>query len=481
MSPLGCQGKTPNETGTSITSTTTGVGQLNALDVSLSEVVSTVVWVEWSTDAAGAGWVEYGLGDLAKRTPIDASAAEHRVAVLGLKAGHEYDLRAVTELDDGTQLVSDVVAVTPIGPTSLNDVVITEYDPELVHSKDAYFAVAMLRFPSQGNSMLLIIDREGDVVWFMEAANDLTINNPKVSADGTALIWAEWDRPKQEDKGRIKRMSLDGETLTEMNAPFAHHDFIEHADGTVGFLSHEIRDLGNPRMVLTDSIIENEMGSENDGTTIFSFFDDYLVPFYIPCEHAEGTTDHWGLEGDDEWTHSNSLMYDANDDTYIVAPRYLDSLVKFDRSTGNIIWQMGGEFGDFAKTDGTPAFIGTALPQLWSHGHMSHMWDGGFMYYDNGQHYSPKVSKISEYAYDEQAMTIEEVWSFTDGRYMDFLSDARKLNNGNVFIVSSPIGEMMEIQQDGTVVWRSTLSDVKYGRATYISDLYDLKSSLMYE
>ena len=445
-----------------------------------SASVPTVLWVTWETEEPGTGWVEFGQDDLVRSTPIQPSSTLHRVAVLGLKADRTYQFRAVTQDADGTLHHSEILTGETQGPTGLGPILITDYDPERVHSAEAYIAVATRTVDT---SYVLIIDREGDVVWFTEGSPEAAIQVPKIARDGRSLIWAEWDRDKQVDVGQIVRMSLDGEDMETTRAPFVHHDFVEHGDETLGFLSVDIRDVGNPALALSDVILETPVGATDDETTQrFSFFDDYGYEPWRACGHATGLADEWGLVDADEWTHANSLMYDDDDDAYLIQARFLDALLKVDRSTHEVLWQIGGEHGDFSLPNGDPAFVDTYQPQLWSHGHMSHVWEDGFMLFDNGDHQTPQVSRVVEYRYDVQAKTIEEVWSYSDDRFMKFLSDAQKLDNGNVFIVSTPFTEMSEVLQDGTVVWRAHLDDQAYfGRAAYLDDLYTLSSSLLHQ
>lgn len=477
----GCGGETPDVTPSTLSHATSNVGQLSRFSATLSDVVTTVVWVDWETDVPGTGWVEYGLGDLTLRTPVDASATTHRVAVLGLKSDQAYDFRAVTQLEDGTELSSEVVSLDTVGPQGLGAVVVAEYDATQMHSTDAFFVVSVR---TNESSFIVLLDRDGDVVWFMEAVAPSSFHTPRITRDGTGIIWAEWDRDKQIDLGRITRISLSGEDHVSTAAPHVHHDFVEHDDGTVGYITTDIRDLGNPVLTLSDQIKEIQMGAPDtdDPSEVWSFFDDYGIPFWHPCDDSVENVDRWGLSGADEWTHANSLMYSRADDAYYIQPRFFDALVKFDRGSGEVLWQIGGEYGNFTKSDGDPAFTSVYQPQLWSHGHMSHIWEDGFMYYDNGNHRSPRQSKVSEYAYNTQTMTVEEVWSFTDGRFMSYLSDVRKLDNGNVFILSSPAAELSEVTQAGDVVWRATMPDdgVTFGRASYIGDVYELTSSLLH-
>ena len=60
---------------------------------------------------------------------------------------------------------------------------------------------------------------------------------------------------------------------------------------------------------------------------------------------------------------------------------------------------MGGQYSDFTNPDGTPVWRGLSDVDLWSHAHMSHLWDGGLAVFDNG-FFNGDVSRAVEYAYD---------------------------------------------------------------------------------
>jgi hypothetical protein len=77
-------------------------------------------------------------------------------------------------------------------------------------------------------------------------------------------------------------------------------------------------------------------------------------------------------------------------------------------------------------------------------------------------------------------MTFQKEWEYADpdGRYVEFLGDARKLPNGNYLISWTTAGMITEITPEYEVVW-SAVADLGTAltRITYIDDIYDFKSA----
>jgi hypothetical protein len=268
-------------------------------------------------------------------------------------------------------------------------------------------------------------------------------------------------------------MAMDGTERVDTRLVMGHHDFVEHADGTVGYLGLEFETVevdGEAVEVASDYIVEVPEGADEntESTKIFSFLDDYVNPYRM-CEHFEHSA--YGTEAND-WTHSNSLMFDPNDQAYFLLSKNLSALFKIDRASGEIVWQMGGDMNEFAP-------IGGSSDTFWNHGHMSQIWDGGFVMFDNGYHgdEGQNISRIVEYSYDEQSRTVEKVFEYVepDGRFVEMLGDVKKLPNGNYFVSWSTAGYLTEIDRQGNVVWQADLEIGNVAaRATWVSDLYTL-------
>ena len=167
-------------------------------------------------------------------------------------------------------------------------------------------------------------------------------------------------------------------------------------------------------------------------------------------------SDHYEPKVDDveatplrDWAHANAIVYDARDDSYIVSGRHQDAVFKFSRETGELIWILGPP--DNWKEPWSAKRlqpIGDLQWQYREHGPVL-TGDGTLLMYDNGGGRAgaymeqlpleERYSRAVEYAIDEEAMTVEQVWSY-NGRpdnpfYSGFLSDADwQPVTGNVLI-----------------------------------------------
>ena len=177
-----------------------------------------------------------------------------------------------------------------------------------------------------------------------------------------------------------------------------------------------------------------------------------------------------------EWTHGNSLVYEPEEDAYYLLAKFTDWLLKVDRTTGALEWQLNGPASDFVDPSGAPVWpdVHTAYP--WSHGHTSQVWPGGVMVFDNGDHHEDSVATLVELAIDPASREVERVWTYAhpDGGQTPAMGDARKLPGGNVLAAWATLGEVTEVTPEGTLVWRAQLSGSRgLGRVRWLGPTLD--------
>ena len=464
---LGCGDKSPDPEDSASTATSTAL-QATA---TASPNIRTVVFVNWTHAGEGESWVEYGLdGDLSLSTPRQASSGTDEVVLLGLKATYTYSWRAVTELSDGTHLKSAVSTLDVGAPPS--DLVPFSLAQSASGAQMADGYVMLSQIQGSGDSFVVILDGDADVVWYWPAAAGTMVVTSRPSRDGQSVLFAEYDIEQVEDVGVVRRISLDGRTTTETRTLQAHHDFYEREDGTLAWLSFELDD---DLMLTSDVVLESPEGSNGSTppTAVYSWFSNYPVtPWYI-CEH----TDVWPSDPSyGEWTHTNSLMADASGDHYFIMSKFHDNLLKIRRDTGGIVWQMNGAYSDFTLDDGAPTWNGIGTSPLWSHGHMSQIWDGGMVVFNNGYHYPNETSAAVELAYDETTMTVTKVWEYREpqSKFTPLMGDIRKIGN-NYLIAWSSLGRIDEISADQQVLWQAELGlGAVSGRIHFVHDIYNL-------
>jgi len=435
-------------------------GDLIGLEVSQD---GPVTWVAWESPEAGPSWVEYGLGGLALSTPQDEGGTQHRVALLGLIPSETYSFQAHTQGSDGLLSSHPDEVDTPHLPWGLLPWIASGNDYE----SEGWFLTSVLQ---EGSSWAVIMNRDGEIVWYREAHGGASIPTNSISRDGSAIYYTVNDREQVDDVSESVRVRLDLTEIIVTRTPLGHHGFAELPDGRHGWLALEIRDVevegGEMLTLIGDRILEADEGNQDTGNseTVFSFFDDYAQPFRT-CDHFD--ENGYNLAAQD-WTHTNSMLYSSQDDAYYLGSKNLDAVVKVDRASGEVLWQVGGRDSDVAFDEA----------DLWSHGHLSQVWDGGMVIFDNGAHHDPQISSIREYAWDLEAGTMELVFDYPDprGRYVKLLGDARKLPSGNYLGAWTSAGLITEVDPNGELLWQleSPLGSA-VARITYLEDLYDLQ------
>jgi hypothetical protein len=426
----------------------------------------------------GTAFVEYGLEEFDQRTP------DGELAVLGLKAGRTYKWRAVVVDSDGERHESEESTFdTPAPPPQLQPLQVTVADPSAETQYVLTASICSEEVASVGCSprtgFAAIYDRDGDWVWWIDTGGVLIVT-PELGLDGKSVAFSTYDFDKTADIGQMVRVSLDGRTRTETRMKMGHHDFVQHDDGTVAYLSLVFREFtlgGQDYRMASEAISVGPEGmtEQDTPTELFHMFDDFPLLPEATCTHITTPDVELGGEQAYEWTHGNSFMYVPEDDAYYVNNKFTDWLYKVDRATGQLQWILNGRGSDFTQPSGQPVWVSPSETTLWSHGHMSDIWSGGGLMFDNGDHYQPPLSRVVEFAWDETARTADVVWQFAHpgGDHIQALGDARRMPGGNVLVTWSGLLEVDEVTRDGTIVWQGIpQGDLLVGRVVPIADLY---------
>lgn len=465
-------------------------GELSNLSYGNNAVIPNVVHVEWDTNLPGVSHVEYGLdGALDHSTPVSADGTHFDFNLLGLKSNHSYSFQAVTVTDDGQTLKSDLGTVDiPIQPQGLPSMVVSEYDP--ARTMDGGDGFVLLSIVQTDNSWVAIVDRDGDYVWYVEADDGLNIPSAHPSPDGTAIVYTQNDRMQVSDFGGIVRMTMDGDKVVTF-APGGHHDAIQLNNGDIAFLNVETDtwDVDNrgDALVAFDNVYEAPLGAEEgdpDYTRVWSLSErlsDYPYEPWHVCSHFDAEAYH--MEGTKDWSHSNSIMTTGDDDYIYFVSKNLDAMFKVERETNREVWQLGGRDSDFTFSNFSGAFEDS--PDVWSHGHMSHLWDGGFCMFDNGYHHDTDAtgegiqhSRAIEYSFDESTRKVTKTWDWwvPDNYFNPELGDCRRLGNENHLVSVMVAGYAVELSPENDVIWKLAISEsgAALSRVTYLHDIYTL-------
>jgi len=195
----------------------------------------------------------------------------------------------------------------------------------------------------------------------------------------------------------------------------------------------------------------------------------------INLNTAEGERDH-------DWTHGNSLDYDAELDQIILSIREMNEIVVIDHSTTpqESAGHTGGRYGmggDFLYRWGNPQNYGHGTAddrQLFLQHDAHRIRDGlpgagNIMIFNNGDpddrpyttivEFSPPINADGSYfreegeAYGPKELTWEYNPEGIDRFYSAFISGAQRMPNGNTFINAGRIGHQREVTSAGEIIW----------------------------
>jgi len=185
----------------------------------------------------------------------------------------------------------------------------------------------------------------------------------------------------------------------------------------------------------------------------WSAFDhqDKIPPNATDPEECAWLGGFWGPDTVD-WTHGNSVYKIPNENAFLLSLRNASRIVKIDRDTGEIVWQMG-EGLDFSWEDRAP-------DQEWWF-HFQHdaqqLPNGNIILFDNQFHYYNGLwSRAMELEVDEQNMQIELVWEY----FVPFTiahGSVERLDNGNTLISTGNSLSIFEASPDGWTIWWANL------------------------
>jgi len=314
---------------------------------------------------------------------------------------------------------------------------------------------------------LIALNPAGDVVWYRETGH--TIGDIKRLRNGNILYLSFDNRAVELDMlgnqvnqwyaaARWPDAHADNPDAIPVDAEAFHHEIFEMENGNFVVVSIETREFDDypasetnlsqasePALVVGDVIVE----FKRDGTVVnrWSLFD-ILDPYRIGYGSLGGYWAKKGVPNSKDWSHTNGVVYNKSDDSLILSVRHQDAVIKISRATGKLIWILGTHEGwGEAWTDYLLQPEGDLDWQY--HQHNANVTpDGTIILFDNGNHRArPGQSKTAapdnysravEYAIDESAMTVSQVWSYGDkgegAYYAPFISGAVKMpQTGNVF------------------------------------------------
>ncbi len=152
-----------------------------------------------------------------------------------------------------------------------------------------------------------------------------------------------------------------------------------------------------------------------------------------------------------DYVHGNAIELD-NDGNLMISSRHLSEITKISRTTGEMIWRMGGVNNQFT-------FVNDTLPFKYQHD-IRRISNGNITLYDNGNFRPPLFSRAVEYQLDEVNKIATLVWEYrnTPVIYGSSQGSVQRLRNGNTLIGwGSTSPTMSEVTPSGEIALQMSL------------------------
>lgn len=372
------------------TDPTVGDQQVTA---SLSDVVTSVVVLEWTTGSAEDGRVRWSVeGGSERETEATLQDDGSWRAVL---VGAPEQTVVSWEVVNG-DLSTSGETETGSAPSWVPD------DPVLTGEPLDGFLVSSVRTPDL--VLAMVADGQGRAVWWYPMdtyGTDALSSRTRLDPGGDGL-WFNTIKlrsaPADADADLgVTRVSWDGTEVEYTELPSHHHDFLVRDDGTIAFLSY-LEQEGGPQL---DVLMEQAPGGEPE---VLWNSEDVLT--------GEGQT-----------AFLNTVEYVAATDEYWVSANALDLLAVLDASTGDTLGTVGGEGATVVVDD------------PFDNQHGFDVLGDELLLFDNGDA-AGGDSRGVRYTLDWKAGTGTLTWSHhaDPPRFSTFLGDALALPDGRSLV-----------------------------------------------
>ena len=296
-----------------------------------------------------------------------------------------------------------------------------------------------------GERGVLIADDAGEVVWFRPTTPVASMNFRVALYRGEpVLTW--WEALPGAGLGQGTHVIVDTSYRELARFPAANgrpsdlHELLLTPEGTALLTSYEIRDADLSRF--GGRVAGRVMGGIAQEVDVPSA---RLVHEWRSLEHVALDESYARVGNAWDYFHVNSIGLD-HDGNLLVSARNTWTVYKVDRTTGRVLWRLGGKRSDFA--------VGPGAHFAWQHHARSHAGGTVLSVFDNGT--APQVepqSRALVLALDQVRMTANLMRHYTHDPPVSSraLGSVQMLDNGNVLVGWGVKPYFSEYAADGTV------------------------------
>jgi len=305
----------------------------------------------------------------------------------------------------------------------------------------------------QGGSMIL--DDRGQVVWFrpLQGTQERTMNFKVQHYRGRPVLsWGE-------TPGEYVIFNSSYRELARLRAGNGyqgdHHEFIISPQDTALITIYapvrwDLSPVGGPKNGVAWEGIVQELDIKS-GEVLFEWHS--LEHVGLEETYVKPWEDHYpGID----YFHINSVDVD-HDNNLLISARETSTVYKIDRTTGEVIWRLGGKKSDFEMGPGASfAYQHDARRQ--PDGTIT-IFDNGTTVFINGTPKAVEESRGIVVELDEEEMTATLVHEYThpEEQHADAAGNMQMLPNGNVFIGWGRALAISEFSKDGELLFDARL------------------------
>ncbi len=383
-------------------------------------------------------------------TEVSPLQSVHRLHIIGLEPERSYDLRifAFDEYGvDSTEVISFTTAALPM--EVMDEVLELTGDSTLPG-----FYMTDSRILS--STQLRIINRQGKVVWYE------FIDSPNAPCIGYNLNTDRTITYIYDNCSLIREIDLFGREKNVVNARLLDGDISLH---------HEVRKLDNGQYLIlaakpvdTDSLLLIDdciYLLDQDGHHLWSWSLLDNLPHTTGIKNNVFWDQIYGERAADIF-HSNALSTDS-DSNYILSASQLNQVIKIDKSTGQILWALGGEDSDFEF----------AIDHVFAQQHTPVMTgQDSVLLFDNIG--AVAVSRALEFSLDTVSGVAQTVFMHVSPTAIltPVLGSVERLANGHTAVFFAQRSKLEEVDASDSLVWSLTVPTSSY-RAYYLDNLYE--------
>lgn len=422
-----------------------------------NSTLSAIVSIALEAEAAVV--VEVAFEDeVLFRTPWTKAGASHEVPIVGMHAERDYAFVPIALIDDQEVRGSALNFRTGSLPPGLPTFTANHVDP----TTPIGFTIVGVDVSTGDDAPAYVgLDDEGEPVWYYQPADGSRgVGDAKPLPDGNLLVFLV---------GEVRVIDLSGNT----RASFAgaalqgyHHDASLIPNGNLLAIIREERTVGGD--VLVGDLLR-EVTPSGDVAWEWSAFD------HLPTDRFPGALSlSESRMGGVDWTHSNAIVYLADEDAILLSVRHQSWVLKISRATGDVLWRLGPG-GDFTLAGANAGwFYNQHTPKVLD--------DGTLLIFDNGNERPQNpISRGVRYRLDEDAMIATQTWEHWLGVLASALGDIDMLDDGSILLCAgsvrdapgpgTPRSELVQVAPSGDVVWALDVSNPTY-RATRLPSFY---------